>query len=72
MISVIMGGVRTIVKPLGDLATFMWLMLRPDGDLAVINAGQAWFAIMQQRFWHRIPSDCKVVAHPILERTIYP
>jgi hypothetical protein len=31
------GGVRTIIKLPGDLATFIWLILRPDRGLAVKN-----------------------------------
>ena len=37
MISVIVGGVRTIIKLLCDLATFIWLMLRPHGALVAEN-----------------------------------
>ena len=37
MISVIMDGVRTISKLLYDLATFIWLMLRPHGALVAEN-----------------------------------
>ena len=33
MISVIMDGVRMISRLLYDLATFIWLMLRPHGAL---------------------------------------
>lgn len=33
----IMDGVRTIFKLLGDLATFIWLILRPHGALAAEN-----------------------------------
>ena len=32
-----MGGVRTIIKLLCDLATFIWLVLRPHGALAAEN-----------------------------------
>ena len=32
-----MDGVRTIIKFLNDLATFIWLMLRPHGALVAEN-----------------------------------
>ena len=32
-----MDGVKTIIKLLGDLATFLWLVLRPQGALAAEN-----------------------------------
>jgi hypothetical protein len=32
-----MDGVKTIIKLLGDLATFLWLVLRPQGALASEN-----------------------------------
>jgi hypothetical protein len=34
MILAIMDGVRTIIKLLHDLATFIWLILRPQVTLA--------------------------------------
>jgi putative transposase len=37
MIPVIMDGIRRIIKLLPDLATFVWLMLRPHGALAAEN-----------------------------------
>jgi hypothetical protein len=37
MILVIVDGVRTIIKLLCDLVTFIWLMLRPHGALAAEN-----------------------------------
>ena len=33
----IMGGFRTIISLLSDLATFIWLLLRPQGTLAAEN-----------------------------------
>ena len=32
-----MEGVKTIIRLLGDLATFLWLFLRPQGSLAAGN-----------------------------------
>jgi len=32
-----MGGVKTIIELLGDLATFLWLTLRPQSRLAAGN-----------------------------------
>jgi hypothetical protein len=33
----ILEGVKTIITPLGDLATFFWLALRPQSTLAAEN-----------------------------------
>jgi hypothetical protein len=37
MMLTLMDGVRTIIKLLGDLLTFIWLILRPHGALAAEN-----------------------------------
>ena len=37
MMTAIMGGFRTIISLLSDLATFIWLLLRPQGTLAAEN-----------------------------------
>jgi transposase InsO family protein len=46
----IMGGVRTIIKLMSDLATFIWLFLRPNGALAAENLFlRKQLAIYQER-----------------------
>jgi putative transposase len=37
MMLAVMDGVRTIIKLLRDLATFLWLLLRPPASLAAEN-----------------------------------
>jgi len=37
MMLAIMNGVRTIIQLLSDLATFVWLNIRPHGALAAEN-----------------------------------
>jgi hypothetical protein len=50
MILLIMDGVRTIIKLLYDLPTFIWLMLRPHGALVAENLFlRKQLAICQQR-----------------------
>ena len=71
MILLIMDSVRTTIKLLYDLATFVWLMLRPHGALVAENLFLRKQLAMYQERKQKPPLAYSVGVLPSLTFSIY-